>query len=106
MFRLVKTLVGEEAGLPAFFMLCDHRQCMDARRGTAIMGSIDEYRLSKKQFLAAAIEEGWVVDLEGAFCPVHGREMLFAAQAAMEKARQVVKPARLEDICAFGKGSS
>jgi hypothetical protein len=100
MFRVVKTL---DTGDPAYFLLCDHRQCMEARRGTAIITNGDDYRLTKKQFLKSAMEEGWWIDLEGAFCPAHSRDMLHAAREAEEKARQVVTPAQPGDILAFGR---
>jgi hypothetical protein len=99
MFRVVKTLDGE----PAYFLLCDHRQCMDARRGTAVVTSGDDYQLSKREFLKAAIAEGWWVDLEGAFCPAHARDMLHAMREAAEKAKQVVTAARPQDVLAFGR---
>jgi hypothetical protein len=100
MFRLVKTL---DTGDPAYFLLCDHRQCMDARRGAAIVSNGDDYRLTKKNFLKAAIEEGWWVDLEGAFCPAHARDLLHAAHEAEERSKQVVTPAA-RDVLAFGRG--
>jgi hypothetical protein len=103
MFRLVKAF---DSGDAAYFLLCDHRQCMEARRGTAIITNAEEYRLTKKQFLKAAIDEGWWVDLEGAFCPPHARDMLHAAREAEEKGTQVVAPARPEQVLAFGKGRS
>jgi hypothetical protein len=101
MFRLVKTLDTAE---PAYFLLCDHRQCMEARRGNAVVSNSDDYQLSKRTFLKAAIAEGWWVDLEGAFCPPHAREMLHAAREIIEKGKQVVEAARPEQILAFGKG--
>jgi hypothetical protein len=100
MFRVAKAL---DSGDAAYFLLCDHRQCMEARRGAAIIANADDYRLSKKQFLKAAIEEGWWVDLEGSFCPAHARDMLHAAREHQEKAKQVVTP-QAGDILAFGKG--
>jgi hypothetical protein len=99
MFRVVKTL--DEAAEPAYFLLCDHRQCMEARKGTAVVSNGDDYRLTKKNFLKAAIEEGWWVDLEGAFCPAHARDMLHAAKEAATQAQQTVAPARPQDILAF-----
>jgi hypothetical protein len=100
MFRLVKTLEGE----PAYFLLCDHRQCMDARRGNAIITSGDDYRLTKKTFLKTAIDEGWWVDLEGAYCPQHARDLLHAARESEERGKQVVEAARPEQVLAFGRG--
>jgi hypothetical protein len=100
MFRVVKTL---DTGEPAYFLLCDHRQCMEARRGTAVVSNTDDYRLSKRTFLKAAIEEGWWVDLEGAFCPAHARDLMHAAREAQEKGKQVVE-ARPEHVAAFGRG--
>jgi hypothetical protein len=100
MFRVVKAPDSDES---AYFLLCDHRSCMDARRGTAIVTNMDDYRLSKRQFLKAAIDEGWWIDLEGAFCPVHAREMLYAAREAEANGKKVVE-ARPEHISAFGKG--
>jgi hypothetical protein len=99
MFRLVKT----PEGVPAFFLLCDHRQCMDARRGPAVTANNDDYRLGKQQFLKSAIEEGWLIDLEGTFCPPHAREILHAAQAAQERAKQIVEPLPAH-VAAFGRG--
>jgi hypothetical protein len=101
MFRLVKML---DTGDPAYFLLCDHPQCMEARRGAAVITNSEEHRLTKKQFLQAAISEGWWVDLEGAFCPAHAREMLHAAREAEEKGKQAVMPARAQDVMAFGRG--
>jgi hypothetical protein len=101
MFRLAKSL---DTGDAAYFLLCDHRQCMEARRGTAIITNAEEYRLTKKQFLQAAINEGWWVDLEGAFCPPHARDMLHAAHEAEEKGKQVVAATRPQDVLAFGGG--
>ena len=100
MFRVAKAL---DSGDAAYFLLCDHRQCMEARRGAAIIANADDYRLSKKQFLKAAIEEGWWVDLEGSFCPAHARDMLHAAREQQERGKQVVTP-QAGDILAFGKG--
>jgi hypothetical protein len=100
MFRVVKTLDTLE---PAYFLLCDHRQCMEARRGPAMLVNQEEYRLSKRQFLQAAISEGWWIDLEGAFCPAHARDLLHAAKDAEEKGKQVVAAPRPEQILAFGK---
>jgi len=100
MFRVVKTLDSDE---PAFFLLCDHRQCMDARRGVAIIANTDDYRLTKRQFLKAAMDEGWWIDLEGAYCPVHARELVYAAREAQEAAKQAVIPPGLGEIQAFGR---
>ena len=100
MFRLVKTL---DTGEPVYFLLCDHRQCMEARRGPAVLVNNEEYRLSKRQFLKAAIEEGWWVDLEGVFCPPHARDLMYAAREAEEKGKQVVAAPRPEQILAFGR---
>lgn len=101
MFRVARTLDG--TGDPTYFLLCDHRQCMDARRGTAIISNGDDYRLTKRAFLKAAMDEGWWVDLEGAFCPAHARDMLHAAREAEERAKQVITPPRPQDLLAFGK---
>jgi len=100
MFRVVKAL---DTGDAAYFLLCDHRQCMEARRGSAVITNADDYRLTKKQFLKSAMDEGWWIDLEGAFCPAHAREMRHAAQEAEQKGRQAVTPARPQDILAFGR---
>jgi hypothetical protein len=99
MFRLVRTL---DTGEAAYFLLCDHRQCMEARRGNAIVANADDYRLSKRTFLKTAMDEGWWVDLEGAFCPAHARDLMHAAREAMEKGKQVVE-ATPEHVVAFGK---
>jgi hypothetical protein len=72
MLRLVKTL---ETGDAAYFLLCDHRQCMEARRGNAVVTNTDDYRLSERTFLKAE-----------------------------EKTKQVVEPARPEHVLAFGRG--
>jgi hypothetical protein len=101
MFRLVKTL---DTGDAAYFLLCDHRQCMEARRGSAVMANGEEYQLSKRTFLKTAIEEGWWIDLEGAYCQAHARDMLHAAREAEERGRQVVAAARPQDVLAFGRG--
>jgi hypothetical protein len=76
---------------------------MDARRGTAVVANSEEYRLTKREFLQTAIKEGWWVDLEGAFCPFHAREMLHAAREAEEKGKQVVAAPRPQDVLAFGR---
>ena len=99
MFRLVKSLEGE----PAYFLLCDHRQCMDARRGNAVVTNGDDYRLSRREFLKAAIAEGWWVDMEGAFCPMHAQELMHAAKEAEERGKQVVEAPRADQILAFGR---
>ena len=99
MFRLAKTPEGEVV----YFIMCDHRQCMDARRGTAMVSNADDYRLSRKAFLRAAIDEGWWVDLEGSFCPLHARELMHAAKQAEERGKQVVM-AEPGHVAAFGKG--
>lgn len=101
MFKLVKSF---DTGEPVFFLLCDHRQCMEARRGSAVMVNQEEYRLARKEFLKSALTEGWWIDLEGAYCPPHAQEMLHAAREAEERGRQTVAPARPADILAFGKG--
>ena len=101
MFRTVKLLDTAES---AFFLLCDHRQCMEARRGPAVLANREEYRLSKRQFLKTAMDEGWWIDLEGGFCPAHARDLLHAAREAEEKGKQVVAAPRPEQILAFGKG--
>jgi hypothetical protein len=93
-----------DTGDPAFFLLCDHRQCMEARRGAASIANQEEYRQTKKQFLQTAITEGWWVDLEGAFCPAHARDLLHAAQESEERGKQVV-PAQGAQIAAFGRGA-
>jgi hypothetical protein len=100
MLRVVKAL---DTGEPAFFLLCDHRQCMEARRGNATITNTDDFRLTKKQFLKTAIEEGWLIDLEGTYCPAHARDMLHAAREALERARQAVAPAQPSEVLAFGK---
>jgi len=100
MFRLVKML---DTGEPAWFLLCDHRQCMEARRAPAIVTNGEEYRLSKRLFLKTAMDEGWWIDLEGAFCPPHARDLLHAAHEAEAKGKQVVE-ARPGHILAFGRG--
>jgi hypothetical protein len=102
MFRLVRI---PETGDPVYFLLCDHRQCMEARRGNATVANAEEYRLSKAQFLKTAIGEGWWVDLEGAFCPAHARDLLHAAREAEERGKQIVEP-RPEHIQVFGRGRS
>ena len=99
MLRLVKTLDGG----PAYFLLCDHRQCMEARNGIASIANPDDFRLARDQFLKAAAGEGWWIDLEGAYCPAHAREMLYAARQAEERARQIVTPAQPGQVLAFGK---
>lgn len=99
MLRVVRLETGE----PAFFLLCDHRQCMEARRGAAVVANAEEYQLTKRQFLQAALAEGWWIDLEGAFCPPHARDMLHAARQQEEAGQQVV-PARPQDLLTFGKG--
>ena len=99
MFRRVTTAENQ----PAYFLLCDHPQCMDARRGTAAVANREEALLSKKLFLKSAIEEGWFIDLEGSYCPAHARDLLHAARETEERAKQVVAPARPQDVLAFGK---
>lgn len=99
MFRIAST---PDTGEPAYFMLCDHRQCMDARRGPAIVANADDYRLTKGQFLKSAVEEGWLVDLEGIFCPVHARALVHAVRAAQERGKQIVEPVGPQ-IAAFGR---
>ena len=99
MFRVVKT-VGSEL---SYFLLCDHRQCMEARRGPANAANADDYRLTKQQFLKTAMGEGWWIDLEGAYCPLHAREMIHAAREAAEKGKQIVEPQGAQ-IAAFGRG--
>jgi sulfatase maturation enzyme AslB (radical SAM superfamily) len=100
MFRVVKAF---DTGEPGFFLLCDNRQCMEARRGGVRVANSDEYRLSKKEFLKAAMQEGWWIDLEGGFCPAHARDMAHAAQKAQERGQQVVE-ARPEHVATFGRG--
>lgn len=100
MFRVVRTLDTLE---PAYFLLCDHKQCLEARRGSAVISNTDDYRLSKSAFLKAAMGEGWWVDLEGTYCPFHAREMLHAAREAAEKGKQIVEAAP-NQVVAFGKG--
>lgn len=96
MFRLVKT----PDSAPAYFLLCDHRSCMEARRGPAVVVNAEEYLLSKRAFVKSAIAEGWWVDLEGCYCPAHARDLLYAAQQAKQK----VEAAKPEQILAFGRG--
>ena len=100
MFRLVKT---PDPGGMAYFLLCDHRQCMDARRGDAIVTNADDYRLSRSEFIKNAIKEGWWIDLEGAFCPQHARDLLHAAREAHERGKQIVEPLPAH-VAAFGRG--
>ena len=85
-----------------FFLLCDHRQCMDARRGPAIVSNVDDFRLTKQRFLQTAGEEGWLIDLEGTFCPAHARDLMHAARAAQERSQQIVE-ARGPLVAAFGR---
>lgn len=100
---MLRTVKAFDNGDSCFFLLCDHRQCMEARRGPAIVANVDDYRLSKKTFLEAAMSEGWVLDLEGAFCPFHAREMMHAVREAAEKGKQIVE-AQPQHVRAFGKG--
>lgn len=99
MFRVVRL---RDTGEPAFFLLCDHRQCMEARRGPAVVTNSDDFTLTKKRFLKSAIDEGWWVDLEGAYCPPHAQEMLHAAREAKERSRQIVEP-HGPQVAAFGR---
>jgi hypothetical protein len=101
MLRVVK---APDTGDAAFFLLCDHRCCMEARRGSALITNADDYQMLKKKFLKTAMEEGWWIDLEGVYCPAHAREMLQFAREAKEKGQQVVAAARPQDVLAFGKG--
>jgi len=99
MFRLAKAPESQDA---TFFLLCDHRQCMEARRGLPNMTNPEEYRLSKKLFVETARTEGWLIDLEGIYCPFHSREIAYMAKEAQERQQQVV-PANGADVVAFGK---
>jgi hypothetical protein len=99
MLRLVKNEAGEDA----FFLLCDHRSCMEARRGIANTANVEEYRLTKKQFMQTAIAEGWWIDIEVICCPMHAKEMILFAQEQKEKASQRVAPAGPRDLLVFGK---
>jgi hypothetical protein len=101
MFRVVRTMDTAE---PAYFLLCDHKQCMEARRGPAVVTNSDDYRLAKKQFLKAAMDEGWWIDLEGAYCPPHAQDLLHAAKEAQEQGQQAIHLARPGEVVAFGKG--
>ena len=100
MFRLVNAL---DTGDSACFLLNGQRQCMEARRGPAGLANNEVYRLSKRLVLKTAIE-GWWVNLEGAFCPPHARDMLYAAREAEEKRTLVMATRRPEPILAFGRG--
>lgn len=100
MFRLVKGPDNEAA----FFLLCDNRSCMEARRGNAMVANAEEYRHSRRVFLETAISEGWWVDLEGTYCPPHAHNLLATVQDAQAKTESVVEPARPEQVVAFGKG--
>lgn len=99
MFRVVKAF---DNGDTAYFLLCDHRQCMEARRGPAVVANPDDYRLTKQAFIKSAIAEGWWIDLEGAYCPPHARDLVQAAREAVEKGKQVVE-ATPGHVAAFGR---
>jgi hypothetical protein len=97
MLRLAKLDTGE----PAFFLLCDHRNCMEARRGGAVAAK-EDYRAAKTAFLQTAISEGWWIDLEGVFCPPHAREMLRMAEEAEKRGSRIVQ-AQGAQIAAFSR---
>jgi hypothetical protein len=93
-------LVTAGVSIPKFFLLCDCLQCMDARIADARVGG--DYPASLKEFLSAAHLEGWLVKLEGTYCPAHTRELVEQAKAAKPR---ITPPAPLE-VAAFGKGVS
>ena len=101
MFRLAKV---PDTGDPAFFLLCDHFACMEARRANADTANHDEYVRAKRAFLKMAIDEGWWIDLEGVWCPFHAREMVHASKEARERASQIVQPQGAQ-IAAFGRSA-
>ena len=75
---------------------------MDARRGDAMVVNVEEYRLTRKTFIENAMKEGWWIDLEGAFCPFHSRELQQAAREAEAKGKQIVE-AQPGHVALFGK---
>jgi hypothetical protein len=94
-------LTKNDRGDDVFFLLCDHRSCMIARVAPAITVNVEEYRLTKKQFIRAAIAEGWWLDFEVMYCPMHAQDMLAYAQKAAEEGSRIVQPAGAE-VRAFG----
>ncbi len=91
MFRVINELLKPEEK-PHFLIMCDNRNCRTLADMNIDITSQEQVNKDQMNFLGQATKDGWLIGLDGQFCPFHAERFREMVKEKAARENRVIVP--------------